>query len=161
VAPHSTLAFLGGKLAAGAAFMSVLSLAGLFVMVPVAGVSWLRLPPALLWCAFAGTALISLFTMLQFLASTARGANILTTMVLFPLMMLGGSFFPFELMPRWMAAVGRLTPNGQGVAQLRAILTGQTDPVALAIAIAAIGLPAVACFLLSARLLRGRFVTGV
>lgn len=160
VAPHSTLTFLGGKLAAGAAFMSVLSLAGLLVMVPVAGVPWLRLPLALLWCAFTGTALIGLFTVLQFLASTARGANVLTTMVLFPLMMVGGSFLPFEMMPRWMAAIGRLTPNGQGVAQLRAILTGATDPVAIAVATAAIGLPALACFLLSARLLRGRFTTG-
>ena len=161
VAPHSTRAFLGGKLAAGALFMGAISLAGLLVTVPLAGVSWLRLPPALLWCAFTGTALISLFTTLQFLASTARGANILTTMVLFPLMMLGGSFFPFEAMPRGMAAIGRLTPNGQGVAQLSAILTGQTDPAALAIATLAIGLPALGFFLLSARLLRGRFTTGV
>jgi ABC-type multidrug transport system permease subunit len=82
-------------------------------------------------------------------------------MVLFPMMMLGGSFLPFEMMPRWMAALGRLTPNGQGVAQLKAILTGQADPAALAIAALAIGMPAAALFLLSARLLRGRFAAGV
>ena len=161
ISPNSTRAFLGGKLAAGAVFMAVVSLGGLLVMVPVAGVSWVRLPPALLWCAFCGSALISLFTALQFFASTARGANVLTTMLLFPMMMLGGSFLPLEMMPRWMAALGRLTPNGQGVTQLKAILAGQTDPAALAIATLAIGLPALGLFLLSARLLRGRFAAGV
>jgi ABC-type multidrug transport system permease subunit len=161
VAPPGPAVFLGGKLAAGAVFMSAVSLAGLLAIVPAAGVSWLRLPPAFLWCAFTGTALISLFTVLQFLASTARGANILTTMVLFPLMMVGGSLLPFEMMPGWMAAAGRLTPNGQGVAQLRAILEGRSDPAGLAVATAAIGLPALACFVLSARLLRGRFAAGV
>lgn len=160
VAPHAVVFFLGGKLAAGALFMAAISLLGLVILVPVAGVGWLRIPPALLWCTFTGTALICLFTALQFLASTARGANIVTTMVLFPLMMVGGSFFPFELMPRWMAAIGRLTPNGQGVAQLRAILTGQVDPAAVAIATCAIGLPAAFLFLLSARLVRGRFAAG-
>jgi ABC-type multidrug transport system permease subunit len=78
----------------------------------------------------------------------------------FPLMMLGGSFLPFEMMPGWMAAIGRLTPNGQGVTQLRAILSGHADPAALAFATLAIGIPAVAFFLLSARLLRGRFASG-
>lgn len=160
VAPPGIGSFLGGKLAAGALFMAAISLAGLVIVVPLAHVDWLRIPPALLWCTFTGTALICLFMALQFLASTARGANIVTTMVLFPLMMIGGSFFPFELMPRWMAAIGRLTPNGQGVAQLRAILTGRVDPAAVAIAACAIGLPAALLFLLSARLVRGRFAAG-
>jgi hypothetical protein len=32
--------------------------------------------------------------------------------VLFPLLMAGGSFFPFEALPDWIAAIGRRTPNG-------------------------------------------------
>jgi ABC-type multidrug transport system permease subunit len=81
-------------------------------------------------------------------------------MVLFPLMMLGGSFFPFEVMPAWMARIGRLTPNGQGVTQLRALLAGQADATALAIAFGVMLLTAVAAFAASARLLRGRFAAG-
>lgn len=160
IAPSGTLAFLGGKLAAGASFMAAISLVGLLVTVPASHVSWLRVAPAVAWCTFTGTALVSLFTLLQFLASTARGANVVTTMVLFPMMMLGGSFFPFEAMPGWMAAIGQFTPNGQGVVQLRAIVTGRADAAGLVMATLAIGVPAAAAFVLSARLLRGRFAGG-
>lgn len=161
VVPPGVRLFLAGKLTAGAIFMAAISLAGLLITIPTSDVSLVRLPGALMWCTFTGTALIAFFMALQFLASTARGANVVTTMVLFPMMMVGGSFFPFELMPRWMAAVGRLTPNGQGVAQLTALLRGQVDPAALAVAILAIGLPAAAFYLLSARLVRGGFAAGV
>ncbi len=161
IAPHDAAWFLGGKLAAGAIFMAAVSLAGLLITIPAASVPLWRVPGALVWCTFSGTALISLFLVLQFLASTARGANIVTTMVLFPMMMIGGSFFPFEMMPGWMAAIGRLTPNGQGVTQLKALLLGPVDVTSLTAATAAIGLPAVALFFISARLVRGRFAAGV
>ena len=161
VTPSGAASFMGGKLAAGVVFMAVISLVALLVLVPMTATPWLRLPAALVWCTFSGVTLICLFTMLQFLASTARGANIVTTMVMFPMMMIGGSFFPLELMPRWMAAIGRLTPNGQGVVQLRAILGGTVDAAGLALAVLAMGLPSVAFFFLSVRLVRSRFAAGV
>jgi ABC-type multidrug transport system permease subunit len=46
------------------------------------------------------------------LASTRRAANLITSMLLFPLLMAGGSFFPFAALPEWIAAIGRNTPNG-------------------------------------------------
>ncbi len=158
--PHPPAAFLGGKLLAGALFVAVVSAAGLGVAVVATGVPVGRLPGALLWCTFSGAVLVCLFSVLQFTASTERGANVVTTMVTFPLMMIGGTFFPFETMPVWMAAVGRLTPNGQGVVHLRALLSGSVDGRELAVAVVAMGLPALAAFLLSARLLRGRFAAG-
>jgi ABC-type multidrug transport system permease subunit len=151
---------MGGKLAAGAGFMAAISLVALLAVVPMTGAPWLSLPGALVWCTFSGTTLLCVFVILQFLASTARGANIVTTMVLFPLMMIGGSFFPLELMPRWMAAIGRFTPNGQGVVQLRAILGGTADATSLALAVVAMGLPSLVFFFLSVRLVRGRFAAG-
>ncbi len=160
LAPHSAAAFLGGKVAAGAVFMAGISTVGLAVAVFASGVPLMRVPAALAWCTFSGTVLICLFLAVQFLASSARGASLVTTMVLFPLMMLGGSFFPFEAMPAWMARIGRLTPNGQGVTQLRALLAGQADATALAIAFGAMLLSAMAAFAVSTRLLRGRFATG-
>ncbi len=158
--PHPPAAFLGGKLLAGALFVAVVSAAGLGVAVVATSVPVARLPGALLWCTFSGAVLVCLFSVLQFTASTERGANVVTTMVTFPLMMIGGTFFPFETMPVWMAAVGRLTPNGQGVVHLRALLSGSVDGRELAVAVVAMGLPALAAFLLSARLLRGRFAAG-
>ena len=160
LAPHSAAAFLGGKVAAGAVFMAGVSAIGLAVAVMGSGTPLTRVPLAFLWCTFSGTVLICLFLVVQFLASSARGASLVTTMVLFPLMMLGGSFFPFDAMPAWMARIGRLTPNGQGVTQLRALLAGQLDAAALAIAFAAMLLPAAIAFVLSTRLLRGRFAKG-
>ncbi len=50
-----------------------------------------------------------------------------SSMIVFPLMMIGGSFFPLEVMPAWMARIGRWTPNGLGVAQLKEILFGHPD----------------------------------
>jgi ABC-type multidrug transport system permease subunit len=158
--PYHPALFLGGKLLAAAAFLAVASAAGLVVAVVASGVPPARVPAALLWCTASGVVFVCLFLVLQFAASTARGADIVTSMVLFPLMMVGGSFFPFETMPAWMAAVGRLTPNGQGVTQLRALLAGQADGTALLVAALAMGLPAGAAFLLSARLLGRRFLTG-
>jgi ABC-type multidrug transport system permease subunit len=111
----------------------------------------------LAWCVFTGTALLALLMLLQMLASTQRGADLLSSTVIFPLMMLGGSFVPFEAMPAWMAAVGHWTPNGLGVARLKDLLYGDAAPQAMATAVLAIGLPAVAAFSLAGRTLRRRF----
>jgi len=37
---------------------------------------------------------------------------LLTMILLFPLMMMGGSFFPLDALPNWLADIGRLSPNG-------------------------------------------------
>jgi ABC-type multidrug transport system permease subunit len=33
-------------------------------------------------------------------------------LILFPLLMAGGSFFPLAVLPGWIAAIGRVSPNG-------------------------------------------------
>jgi ABC-type multidrug transport system permease subunit len=53
---------------------------------------------------------------------------------MFPLMMIGGSFFPFESMPKWMATVGSWTPNGWMLVKLKAILLNQAEPLSLSVA---------------------------
>jgi ABC-type multidrug transport system permease subunit len=79
--------------------------------------------------------------------------------VVFPLIMIGGSFFPFEAMPPWMANIGRWTPNGLAVIQLKQLLFGPIDPTAIVIAAIGIGVPAVLAFLLATRRLTGAFAT--
>jgi len=128
-------------------------LAGLLLMVVVALVAAatamiefdVSLPRALLafaWSCFAGVALFCYFLLLQMSATTQRGGSLLSSMVVFPVMMIGGSFFPFDAMPAWMASIGRWTPNGLAVAETREILFGTPDLSNLMLAALGIGLPA-------------------
>jgi ABC-type multidrug transport system permease subunit len=89
--------------------------------------------------------------LIQLLASQQRTAGVLTTMILFPLLMVGGSFFPFEIMPEWLARIGRATPNGWALTQLGAILRGGARAADLAVPFAVLSAVGIACFLLAAR----------
>ena len=139
--------------------MAAVGLIALLGATALFDLAWSRLPAALVWCAFAGGALLALLTLLQTFASGQRAADMLMTTMIFPLMMLGGSFFPFESMPGWMAVVGRWTPNGLGVVILKELLYGAPPLSTVAIAAAGIGIPAVVAFLLAGRRLRGKFAT--
>jgi ABC-type multidrug transport system permease subunit len=157
VSPGPAGGLLGGKLLAGAAVAAFTSVVGLAVAVSLFDVPPPVVPAALVWCTFAGTALLVFFQLAQLFATTQRGATVLTTALVFPLMMVGGSFFPFEVMPDWMAAVGRWTPNGLAVVQLKALLRGDAETVHLARAALGIGVPAALALLISSRRLAGRF----
>ena len=62
--------------------------------------------------SFGGVGLFAWFAALQMLFANNRAANLVTTLLLFPLMMAGGSFFPLAALPDWIAAFGRMSPNG-------------------------------------------------
>jgi len=156
-APGSVLAFLAAKLASGAAIAAGASLVALLAGVALFGVPPLRAAAAWPWAVFGGTVLLCLFQVPPLLATTRQGAGLLSNLIVFPLMMIGGSFFPFEMMPAWMARIGRWTPNGQAVARLRELLAGTADPAALALAAAAMGLAAALALVVAARLVRRRF----
>jgi ABC-type multidrug transport system permease subunit len=136
--PQSAGRLLLGKLLAALVLTSVVALTGLLAAVAWFGLAWSRIPGALL----------------QLFAGSQRGSELLSSIIVFPLMMLGGSFFPFEQMPAWMAAVGRWTPNGLGVAKLKDLLYGDVSAGALAVAALGIGIPAAFAFLGSCRRLR-------
>jgi ABC-type multidrug transport system permease subunit len=157
--PQGAGAFLAGKLVAGLAIMAVAVLGTLALGVTVFHIPIARAPIAFVWATFAGGALLCYFVLIQLLATSMRGGQLLSTMVVFPLMMMGGSFFPFEVMPAWMAAIGRWTPNGLAVAHMKQILFGRPDTGAIAVAALAIGAAAVLVFLFGVRRLRGTFAT--
>jgi ABC-type multidrug transport system permease subunit len=152
--PQSPGWMLLGKLFAGVAVTLIVALAGLLASVVWFDLSWSRIPAALLWCAFVSGALIALLTLLHLYAGSQRGSELLSSVVVFPLMMLGGSFFPLEQMPPWMAAIGQWTPNGLGVARLKELLYGDVSATALGYAVLGIGIPAVAAFVASRARLR-------
>lgn len=138
--------FLVGKVAA-----CTVVLAGLASIVLLAGfwyfeLPWQRFPLALLWSAGIGVLLTGLMLPVQVFASSHRGASVLSFLVVLPLMMLGGSMFPLEVMPGWLAAIGKYTPNGWAVLQLQAILLGQPGPLSLPAAFLLLFLVSVALF---------------
>jgi len=74
--------------------------------------AWSKFLPSMLFVVTAGVGFFAWFAALQMLFSSQKGASLLTTIVLFPLMMMGGSFFPLDALPDWLASIGRMTPNG-------------------------------------------------
>jgi len=146
---QSTGWLLLGKVLAGIAVTIIVALAGLLASVVWFNLAWSRIPAALLWCAFVSGGLIALLMLLHLCAGSQRGSELLSSVVVFPLMMLGGSFFPLEQMPAWMAAAGQWTPNGLGVARLKDLLYGDVSATALGYAVLGIGIPAVAAFVVS------------
>ncbi|MHC5063575.1 MAG: ABC transporter permease [Planctomycetota bacterium] len=157
-APHSMLAFLAGKLLASFLLMTGISTVGLLLSVWIYDLSWSALPLAMLWLGFSGCTIFCYFVLLQTLASSQRGGSILTMSLLFPLMMIGGAFFPFEAMPQWMQDIGALTPNGLSILELKTIFSGSWQAESLFKATAAIGIPALITFTWTGLRLRGAFL---
>jgi ABC-type multidrug transport system permease subunit len=156
--PQTMESFLGGKILAGAALVGVVGLVALGIGMAVFKVPFARTPLALAWTCLAGAALYCYFICLVSFASSQRGGNLLSMLIVFPVMMIGGSFFPSEFMPPWMAAIGRWTPNGIAATQLHDILFGEPRAMTLVLMALAIAVPAAAAFFLSARRIERRFV---
>jgi ABC-type Na+ efflux pump permease subunit len=156
-APRPLAAFVAGKVLAGGLLMAGVILIALALGVWAFQIPAARAPFALAWSACAGMAFTALLMVLQLGASSARTANVMTSMVVFPLLMVGGSFFPFETMPAWLARIGRLTPNGWALLQLKGILSGEADPALIGPAF--LGLLAITALAvaLAPRVLRRRF----
>jgi len=133
-APRSLIAFVAGKLLAALLIIALVSAAAVSVASLWIDIELARLPLAIVWCAFAGASLFMLFLLLAMFATSHRTANLVTMMLLFPMMMIGGSFFPPELMPPYLSAVGSWLPNGIARTQLREIVLGTPEPQALAVA---------------------------
>ncbi|MFC3192791.1 ABC transporter permease [Marinicella sediminis] len=98
--------------------MSAMALLGLLATVLSVLGSWYfnlplsQLPLMIVWLVFSGLVIWMLFTALALLMPTAKVANITINATTFPLLMLGGSFFPMESMPPWLAGMGQFLPNG-------------------------------------------------
>ncbi len=147
-------AFLAGKAMAAGMVLAMVAVVGL------ACARWLVQMPvsqplvAVVWMTLSGTTLFLLLAIVALAASTERAASMLTSFVVLPLMMLGGSLFPFEAMPEGLARIGRLTPNGWALAQFRAHLDGSAESASVAAAFAGALLVATVTFAACSRRLR-------
>lgn len=156
--PQRVASFLAGKVLAAAILMAAVSLGGLVIGVAMFDLAWVHVPLALVWSVFAGTLFTLLLLLIQTFASSERVANLLTTFILFPLLMVGGSFFPFEAMPDWLARIGERTPNGWALKQLADILWGRVQWTLLGIAFLMLSALGLVLFRIGAWRLRFAFV---
>ena len=128
--PANFGAFLAGKLFAALLVLALVGAFGLAIAHYLVDLRVSNLPLAILWIGFSGVGLYLFMMLLQSLASNERVANMLTNFVMLPLTMLGGSFFPFDLMPKTFAQIGKMTPNGWSLLELQRILNGSATPAA-------------------------------
>lgn len=154
--PQSTVSFLLGKLLCALAILLVIAAAGMVLGWLAFDLTPERALVAALWTAFTGTVLTAFMMLVQLCAKSQQAGHLLTNIVLFPLLMIGGAFFPFEAMPAWMASIGRSTPNGWALEVLKGLVLGRAEVGATAIAfLALLGTGTVLVFLCSLRLARG------
>jgi len=158
--PGGAVPFLLGKLVTGALMMLAVAAIALALGLAVYDLPGAVFLPSLVWSSLAGTAFLAAFTLLSLAMPSARAANMIGMGLLFPLMMIGGSFFPLEAMPPWMAAIGAKTPNGWALQRLKAILGGEPGAASLALGLLAMLAATVALCALNTRRLRARFGKG-
>lgn len=158
VTPGKLEAFLAGKLIAAGAIFGGISAVALFGGADLVDVPIRHAPAAVLWMIFSGSVLFLLLALLTLFASSQRAASVLNNLVIFPLAMVGGAFFPFEVMPDSFVRIGRLTPNGWALGQLKTILSGSADLGALAWSFAGLAIAGAVAFLLAMRRMRRAFV---
>ena len=101
--------------------------------------------------------LFLLLLVFQLHTPTERAGNTYTNITMLVLAMLGGSFFPFEMMPPALARIGRFTPNGWGVTQFDALLTGASDALVVGLSFAAFAAVGTVLFVIARRRLLSSF----
>ncbi len=111
-APGMLLGFVAGKAVAVLVVIGLIAAITLAIGFAYHDVAWSKFISSLLWVSFGGVGLFAWFAALQMLLPNIQAANLVRTILLLPLMMAGGSFFPLEAMPDWIAGIGRLSPNG-------------------------------------------------
>lgn len=111
-APGQLGAFIVGKALAAAVIIGLVGGFTLIVGFLYHGVALSKLPSSLLWISLSGVALFSWFAALQMSFSSQKTAAVISSMLLFPLLMAGGSFFPLAVLPGWIGVIGRASPNG-------------------------------------------------
>jgi len=111
-APGRLGGFVAGKALAAATVMAAISVVTLVVGFAYHGIAWSKLPSSVAWLVLSGVGLFAWFAALQMLFAGQKAANLVTTILLFPLLMAGGSFFPLAALPEFIARIGRMAPNG-------------------------------------------------
>ncbi|MCP4385865.1 MAG: ABC transporter permease [Hyphomicrobiales bacterium] len=120
----SLVAFFAARIVTSAIALGIIVLPLSLIAFAMLALPVESLPLTVLWLTVAGLMLAGLASLIQVLAPTRKAGALFSTLVFFPLLLVGGSFFPLESMPDFLAAFGRLTPNGMMLEPLKAYLIG-------------------------------------
>jgi len=128
-APVSSTSIIVGKTMAGAVMGVVSAIVLLIIGSTFFGVSFANISAVLLIVLLASFSFTGIGTIISGLASEPREAMMLSNLLRFPMMFLGGVFFPVEAMPMPLPYVARALPLTYATEALRAIQTGTTSTV--------------------------------
>jgi ABC-type multidrug transport system permease subunit len=152
--------FLAGKLLSATALSLMVAILALGAGSALTSLTVANWPAAVSWMMAGGAAWYLVMLILQIAAGARNRGEILTSFVLFPSMMIGGSMFAFVMMPEFLARIGKATPLGWMVVRFDAILQGTATAGDVA---AWLGIMSAACgalFAAAVPMLRWRFLKG-
>jgi ABC-2 type transport system permease protein len=113
---------------------------------------------AVLWITIFGGALYMAFVLMHTFFANARGATMLSNILIMLMGMVGGAFFPFEFMPDSLAKIGRHLPNGWAIIRFNEILSGRILPGRLMMDFGMMLVCAALLFIVVVRRLRRNFL---
>lgn len=157
MARHALSYWLLGKVLAAVTVLMVLTsltLAGGYVGL---GASYASPAAVLAWAVFSGAMLYLGIAAVQFYSSSDRAAATFTNLLVLPLALAGGSMAPLESLPASVARIGRLTPNGAAVEQMRKLMEGEANAASLLVVAGGLLALGAVSFAFSLRALRRGF----
>lgn len=119
--PRGALPLILGKLASGGLLMLLVSIAAGALGAWAYDLDQELMILFAIFSPLAGMSFLVGFMTLHVFVSSQKAGNLLGSLLLFPLLMAGGSFFPLEALPDWLASIGRLTPNGWVLGHLKRV----------------------------------------
>jgi len=125
-APVSSTSIIVGKTMSGAVMGVISALVLLIIGTTLFGVSFANISAVLLIVLLASFSFTGIGTIISGLASEPREAMMLSNLLRFPMMFLGGVFFSVEAMPMPLPYVARALPLTYATEALRAIQIGNT-----------------------------------
>ena len=93
-APGVLSGFVAGKALAAFVVMGLIAAVTLGIGFAYHGIAWSKFVSSLLWVSLGGVGLFAWFAALQMMLPNDRAANLVSTILIFPLMMAGGQLFP-------------------------------------------------------------------
>jgi ABC-2 type transport system permease protein len=120
-------AFVAGRLAAIAFVMLAVGVLAMVVARILLQIDLSFPALALGWIVLAGVVFYVWFWVVNLLASGERGASVLTSIVVFFLALVGGGMFPLDVMPEWLARIGRWLPNGWASSEFSNLIQNKAD----------------------------------
>lgn len=125
-APVSSMAIVVGKTVAGAVMGVISALVLLVIGSVLFSVSFVNIGVVILLIVLASFSFTGIGTIISGLASEPREALMLSNLLRFPMMFLGGVFFPIEAMPWPLPFVSRALPLTYATEALRAVQSWDT-----------------------------------